>query len=114
MTAWGHEIRLLTNDELSSSDPWAWERPTWMAGDGGIAGKSWEETSIEWATERRRCSIGNGCPEPAEYVAKWDYITGRAGRQSWREVWACDQHAARYAAKHGLELPPRPGFSTAA
>lgn len=115
MSAWGHEIRLLTDDELAGTDPYAWERPSWM-GDGtdGVAGKSWEETAIEWAASRRRCSLGRGCPEPAELVATYHYITGRRGRTSWAERWACTGHAERFAEKHGLELPARGGSSTRA
>lgn len=50
-----------------------------------------------------RCS--GKCTEKATFATSYRYVTGRAGRVSWAERYACDTHAQRFAAKHDLELP---------
>ena len=66
------------------------------------------------------CSRGKRCPQahfkklewggywvggPTTHVAAHQYVTGRAGRATWREVALCAPCAEAWAAKH-LPRPP--------
>jgi hypothetical protein len=47
-----------------------------------------------------------GCPERPEYVTRYFYVTGRAGRVTDRLQYVCQAHAEAFAKKYGLELTP--------
>ncbi len=53
------------------------------------------------------------CEELAEYYARWDYVTGRAGRVSFQERRYCRGHAEGFAGKHGLDLAAAPTDTSA-
>lgn len=59
----------------------------------------WEDQ----CTAGRRCRLG-----PSRYRISYEYVTGRRGRVSTAERYACVEHAERFALKHGLELPQGP------
>jgi hypothetical protein len=55
---------------------------------------------------RRLCTMGRRDHEqPATHIATYSYVTGRAGRTSWASKRICDDHAAAFAKKHGIDLP---------
>lgn len=54
---------------------------------------------------RRLCRLGRPVHSaPATYLATYDYITGRAGRVSSASKPICDEHAARFANRYGIDL----------
>ncbi len=58
---------------------------------------------------RRLCVMGRlDHQAPATYLATYNYVTGRAGRVSWASKHICDDHAAKFAAKHGIDLASVP------
>ena len=50
------------------------------------------------------CSM-RGCTGEPIYETGYNYVTGRAGRVSRQQRYACANHGAQFAEKHGLELP---------
>jgi hypothetical protein len=47
---------------------------------------------------------GWNCPEKPEYVTRYFYVTGRAGRVTDRIQYCCRKHGEAFAKKHGLTL----------
>jgi len=45
------------------------------------------------------CAIRN-CNEPVEWIAKYDYVTGRAGRITTARKRRCEKHAAAFEKKY--------------
>jgi hypothetical protein len=91
--SWGHALERLSAErlgELAASDQRRLER------GGGY--------------DYGRCTMGRIAthPDRATHVASYNYITGRAGRVSWAEKLVCDEHAAKFAAKHGIDLASVP------
>jgi hypothetical protein len=102
MSSWGHAVRPLTADErayIFSQDEVKPMPPWWGSGEA-----AWKEHEEGWSRRRRRCSVR--CQNDVAYVTTYQYITGRAMRTSWADRRVCAEHAAKFAAKHGLELPP--------
>ncbi len=48
-----------------------------------------------------------GCLEQALFRCSWDYVTGRQGRVSYADRQYCENHARKFAERHGLVFPPR-------
>jgi hypothetical protein len=60
----------------------------------------------------RLCTMGRRDHEqPATYLSTYNYVTGRAGRVSWARKALCDDHAAAFARKHGIDLASVPVHS---
>lgn len=38
----------------------------------------------------------------AAYKARYNYVTGRRGRISYRDFYLCEEHGKKFIAKHGL------------
>lgn len=51
-----------------------------------------------------RCS-NSVCDERPEFIASYDYVTGRAGRVSSQRRFLCKAHGEAFAKRNGLELP---------
>lgn len=102
-SAYGHYVRLLTNDERAYRQREHERRVReYEAG---------ERYSSFGARFYYSCGQGRGanrCDEPAVYMTGYRYVTGRAGRVSSAERHRCERHAAAFARKHGLELPTAP------
>lgn len=77
--AWGHTLRRLTDDER-------WNRFV-------IGGRA--------VSERRQCASCRGEKSPADWLATYNYVTGRAGRVSWARRYLCDRHADAFRRRHG-------------
>jgi hypothetical protein len=88
---WGHAIRPLNDRERAQV-----ERDH---------GRTTERNPTPWAT----CSARR-CTHKAEAVTLYSYVTGRRGRVSCAERFACPMHAERFRKKHGIALdaPPAP------
>jgi hypothetical protein len=91
--SWGHTLQRLSEQrlaELAASDQRRIER------GGGY--------------DYGRCTMGRIAThqDRATYSASYNYVTGRAGRVSWAEKLVCDEHAAKFAAKHGIDLASVP------
>ena len=55
------------------------------------------------------CTIGKVTHnEPATYATSYNYVTGRGGRVSWARKLVCADHAAKFAAKNGLDINAAP------
>ncbi len=93
--SWGHTLERLTDEEIA---------------------KRIHDKACDCGCRRRRlCTSGRRDHEaPATYLATYNYVTGRAGRVSWASKYVCDDHAAKFAAKHGIRLGQRPGAGRAA
>lgn len=50
-----------------------------------------------------RCRSGR-CTNEVTHATSYNYVTGRLGRVSWAERSVCREHAARFAAKHQVEI----------
>jgi len=48
------------------------------------------------------------CLAPVRYLSSLSYVT-RSGREHQRGRFLCDEHAARFAARHRIGLAPAPG-----
>ncbi len=77
--------------------------------------KSWgheivrrEDENVHYATWASKHCSGRRCPVLSEYVVRWKYVTGRAGRVTYAHRSYCREHAEKFVKKHGLELPPLP------
>lgn len=59
--------------------------------------------------EPHLCASGGRqrCPNQIAYFTCYRYITGRAGRMGRAQKWACADHAAKFAKKHGLAFDPQ-------
>lgn len=89
--SWGHGIRSASDSERHTSSKWGRvPNVSVQMEDGRVVGK-------------RACSVR--CQNPVIYVTSYRYVTGRAGRVSAAERAVCAEHGARFAQKHGLELP---------
>lgn len=53
------------------------------------------------------CSVPR-CPERPEFVTRYLYVTGRAGRVTDRIQYCCRKHGETFAKKHGLTLAAIP------
>ena len=82
--AWGHQLRLLTSEEITCFD----------ATGGGLF-------------DHRRCRMTPHCQHKSQYMLRYNYITGQAGRISHAQKPICEQHAAKYLAQLMPERPPR-------
>jgi hypothetical protein len=83
--SWGHTLERLSDERIA-------ERAHAKACNCGCR-------------RRRLCTSGRRDHEaPATYLATYNYVTGRAGRVSWASKYVCDDHAAKFAAKHGIDL----------
>jgi hypothetical protein len=78
-----------------------------MSNSWGHAIRRLTEPEAEQRARHGQTCTGR-CVAPATYATTYSYVTGQAGRVSWAERYACDEHAARFAAKHGLSLPAEP------
>jgi hypothetical protein len=90
--SWGHALEQLSIQELfrlARNDAWYEAR----YGDLGYR-------------RQGMCASGRVKThrEPATYVSSYNYATGRAGRVSWASRLLCADHAAKFAAKHGLDF----------
>jgi len=45
------------------------------------------------------------CDERTAFTTHQQYVTGRAGRVTWRVTYVCELHARRFAMLHLIELP---------
>ena len=77
---WGHSLRVLSQKEIDA------------------------DARAGWTT----CNVPR-CINPRSHVASYQYITGRAGRQSSADKAMCSGHAAKFAKQHGLRYEgPKP------
>lgn len=88
MSAFGHYVRLATDEERAGLDRSAERFP---------------DSAHRWY----RCGT-RGCTEPVTHFVGYRYVTGRGGRISSNERRACTAHAEKFAKKHGLEMPDEP------
>lgn len=93
MSSFGHYVRLLTDDERADL----------------------RKMTERYGPRFYTCQNGrkpNRCEREALYWCGYKYVTGRAGRVSSAEKHRCEEHARKFADKHGLEMPtasaPRP------
>ena len=56
------------------------------------------------------CTSARDCPHKAEFMTLYSYVTGRRGRVSCAERYACPEHAERFRRRHNIEpdAPPAP------
>jgi hypothetical protein len=96
--SWRHTIRPLTDEERTERA----ERIAWHEQQRA----RWREQGYEFLVDHwRRCAnYRRSCGQCYEYIAEYDYMTGRAGRVSRRRVHLCPDCARRFAAKHGLTI----------
>jgi hypothetical protein len=84
--SWGHAVRRLTDREIALL-------------------RSWDERRTYTSRYRNAgCRTGK-CDNDATHVVSYRYITGRGFRVSSPERNVCDEHAAKFRAKHGLSEP---------
>jgi hypothetical protein len=76
---WDHAARRLTPAEIDRFDRW-----------GDV------------------CGASPKCQQQATCMLSYSYITGRAGRGSTAHKRACDGHANKFAAKHGITIADAP------
>ena len=82
-SSWGHKIRRLTDREIALL-------------------RSWDERRTDISRDRNAgCRTGK-CDNDATHAVSYKYITGRGFRVSSPEQNVCDEHAAKFRAKHGL------------
>jgi hypothetical protein len=82
-SSWGHTVRRLTDREIALL-------------------RSWDERRTDTSGYRNAgCRTGN-CDNDATYAVSYRYITGRGLRVSSPEQNVCDEHAAKFRAKHDL------------
>jgi len=88
--SWGHTLERLSADRLAELER--------TAARLRLRGRQYKS-----------CTVGRmDHLQPATYVATYNYVTGRAGRVSWASKRLCDDHAAKFAAKHGIDLAAVP------
>lgn len=80
MGSWGHSIRVLKQEEC---------KHIWVGSNGSSLDK---------------CAAPK-CQNKPEFIASYNYITGKAGRVSKAERALCRKHAHKYAIKYHLTLP---------
>jgi len=81
---WGHAVRPLNPRERA-----------YVERDHG---RIFESSPKPHAT----CSSGKGCQHKAEFVTLYSYVTGRRGRVSCAERYACAEHAGRFRRRHNI------------
>lgn len=91
--AWGHNVRLLTDDEIAhqmhmanSSYQFDIDHPK----EGRIPNL---DKCIHY---QRKCRISAKCQNLSTQMLTYRYVTGRAGRTSYAEKPICDHHAKKY------------------
>ena len=57
------------------------------------------------APQRRHPCTAPWCDQLATHLTVYNYITGKAGRVSFASRGVCDDHAAKFRAKHHLAEP---------
>ncbi len=63
------------------------------------------DPTFEWGRRfSPNCSTARCAGRPV-YIARFDYVTGKAGRVTDRRLHLCLECGARWAKKAGLELP---------
>jgi hypothetical protein len=77
---WGHTLQKLSEEQRAKLDRW----------DSACRAPG------------QRGSRGDG---PTTHLATYQYVTGRAGRVSFRRIYMCDVHAEKFRAKHNLPAP---------
>jgi len=89
---WGHAVRPLNPRERA-----------YVERDHG---RVFERSPKPHAT----CTSGRDCPHKAESMTLYSYVTGRRGRVSCAERYACPEHAERFRRRHNIEpdAPPAP------
>lgn len=60
------------------------------------------ETLTDWDST---CRAASTCDEHTTHLGTYNYVTGRAGRVSWRSIYMCAAHADKFRLKHGLDVP---------
>lgn len=58
----------------------------------------------------RRCSVPH-CQGSAEYITRYEYVTGRAGRVTDAIRYACDEHAVKFCDKHNIAIETVPAIT---
>ena len=89
MSAFGHYVRILTDEEQAHL----------------------ARMRERYGPRFYACGHGrkpNRCETPATHMTGYRYVTGRAGRVSSSEQSRCETHAAAFAAKHGVAMPDAP------
>lgn len=73
---------------------------------------SWNHTLVAMTDEHAESYARRGwtcsapkCPDRAVFEARFDSVTGRAGRVNTRRKCLCDRHAEQFATKNGLTVP---------
>lgn len=95
MSSWGHEIRALTAEETDVGRPWT------CTNGKRCPGRVERKMVYEWNNTEHWYWDG----APALYTASYRYVTGRAGRTTYRDLRYCQPCAEKFVAKHGLALP---------
>jgi hypothetical protein len=67
---------------------------------------SWGHRIVKTRNNRHKCS--GRCENRAGFAARYDYVTGRAGRVSTAQRDLCLSHAAKFCKKHGIDLDSLP------
>lgn len=98
--SWGHELRLLTDEETAAT----------RAND-----RYWREWAAAHrlpipAGSRTTCTAGK-CKESPTHRIRYRYITGSAGREGWAERDYCPTHALGFAERHHLVYPGETGLA---
>jgi hypothetical protein len=50
------------------------------------------------------CSASRHCQAPIVFYASYRYTTGRQGRTTRRDLYYCEPHGEKFAAKHKIEI----------
>lgn len=87
---WGHAVRPLNPRERA-----------YVERDHG---RIFESSPKPHAT----CALGKDCPHKAEFMTLYSYVTGRRGRVSCAERYACSEHAERFRRRHDIAPDARP------
>jgi hypothetical protein len=77
--SWDHAARRLTDAEADHADRWG-----------------------------RRCAMSPKCAAAVTTATSYRYVTGRGGRTTTSERTGCDDHAAKFAAKHSIAIAAAP------
>jgi hypothetical protein len=91
--SWGHSLERLSDQRLAE-----------------LAADDQRRLARGSGYDYGRCTMGRIAThtDRATYVASYNYVTGGAGRVSWASKLVCDEHAAKFAAKHGIDLASVP------
>jgi hypothetical protein len=100
-SAWGHAIRPINDSEREVG----FKPGHLQTCSAGLRcpGVHEEVREIDYGVRREyRTRVGS----PAEFVAIYNYVTGRAGRVTTRWMYLCNPCAEKWAARNKVAFPP--------